>query len=427
MLFLRREFFGCVVYDNGKKQYYFFDQEAFETLLKLKASGTTNHQDKGESGPGVESVVRWLRQHGLMDQLASMHICPSTPADGCLSAPLQVYYDVTYGCPNRCRHCFTSSGARSPDELSLSEAADFIEQMQAAGTYRLSLAGGEPFVREDIFDIISHARLHNIDVSLTTSGLIITDEIARRIEQADLKTLTVSFDGGSVESFEYVRGTGSYGRVVEAIRLLRRRFSGRLAVRMTLVQPNYLEIPQVCQIAVQLGVDVVKVNPARPLGRAAQHKDLVLTPKQFQESVRLGLSLLGRTDVSLVLPSSPNYNPAPSLWHSLSEARFPFLGFGCVGGLTTVNLDPVGTLSPCGFLASYFSGLSVRQHRLVDIWIRGPGFIDRRQLRFVSTCMDRPCYTNCEGGCRARALAATGVPDGPDPYCEFLGTQGLVS
>ncbi len=68
-----------------------------------------------------------------------------------LGIPLSVHIDLTWRCNERCIHCYLDHD--DPDELSLSELRDLLDQMADAGTLFLTLSGGEIFLRKDLFAI----------------------------------------------------------------------------------------------------------------------------------------------------------------------------------------------------------------------------------------------------------------------------------
>lgn len=73
------------------------------------------------------------------------------------NAPVHIDFDMTNACNLACKHCQAASGKRRPDELSIAEIKDAITQMHRSGVIDLTIAGGEPFLRPDLPDILSHA------------------------------------------------------------------------------------------------------------------------------------------------------------------------------------------------------------------------------------------------------------------------------
>ena len=112
-----------------------------------------------------------------------------------LSAPFRVFYDITYKCNLRCKHCFTSSGIQKKDELTIDEKIKLVEQLSKLGVERVSIAGGEPFVSEDLYKFIEKCNEKDIDVSISTNATLFTNEVIDKINKLKIKNITVSFDG----------------------------------------------------------------------------------------------------------------------------------------------------------------------------------------------------------------------------------------
>jgi organic radical activating enzyme len=57
-----------------------------------------------------------------------------------------------------CKHCYRDAGVKAEEELSTEEGLTLIDQIAGAGFKIMIFSGGEPLMREDIFDLVRHAR-----------------------------------------------------------------------------------------------------------------------------------------------------------------------------------------------------------------------------------------------------------------------------
>ena len=85
-------------------------------------------------------------------------------------APLQVVWDVTYGCNLKCKHCYASAGMPIQNELDTAESLDLIDELAEMDVPSLAFSGGEPLVRPDILELTKAAHDRGIYVSLATNG-----------------------------------------------------------------------------------------------------------------------------------------------------------------------------------------------------------------------------------------------------------------
>ena len=110
---------------------------------------------------------------------------------------------VTYRCNFKCQICdFWKAECDKTDELSLEDIRLIGGKLNRLGTLIISLAGGEPLMREDLAQIIKILNRANHFPILITNGWLVDDSRAREIQQAGLQEISVSVDyadpGGSM-------------------------------------------------------------------------------------------------------------------------------------------------------------------------------------------------------------------------------------
>ena len=82
-------------------------------------------------------------------------------------------------------------------ELTKEEAFDLIDQMEECGVQNVDITGGEPFVRQDIWELIDRILSHNMVVNqIYTNGWLLNDSVLNEFERRGLKPeFSISFDG----------------------------------------------------------------------------------------------------------------------------------------------------------------------------------------------------------------------------------------
>src|SRR5216684_8607096 len=91
--------------------------------------------------------------------------------------PLAALFEVTHRCNLGCSHCYLTEGPvgrprPTRDELALDEVRRALDQLAEAGTFFLTLTGGEVFMRRDFLDIVAHARSLHFSVTIFTTGTL---------------------------------------------------------------------------------------------------------------------------------------------------------------------------------------------------------------------------------------------------------------
>jgi len=93
-----------------------------------------------------------------------------------------VVWNCTLRCNLACVHCYTDShGAPAPGELTFGEGKIFIDQIADFGVPVLLFSGGEPLMREDLFDLMEHASSRGLRTVLSTNGTLLDARVAQRL------------------------------------------------------------------------------------------------------------------------------------------------------------------------------------------------------------------------------------------------------
>jgi radical SAM protein with 4Fe4S-binding SPASM domain len=409
----RHEFFGGMIYDKKDKEYLHLDPLASAVLLDPTRRFTQNELqtfDADESD--VDDVLADLRERNA---LGATHFLGNDPVPGMLSAPTRIFFEITYRCPEKCRHCYTDSGAKNEGELSQGEKLSIVDQMVEMGCFRVSIAGGEPLVDRDFFPFVEYALERGVDVSFSTSGTPITKAIASRLAALDIRTINISLDGWDEESYGIVRGRGRFKFMVRGVRLLREYYAGKLAAKCTLMTSNLRNLDRIIAQAHELGFDVVKFNCVREAGRSATSPALIPTQDEYLESIQLLAKVFndGTSPVKMVLPVNPYQRVTDDDPDFVGE-----LGFGCYAGKESFCINPIGEIQACSsFPKGMYVDGNVRDVRLRDAWMHGAGMLTFRGMQGSEDCQTCPSYSGCRGGCYLRSFMATGDPNATDPYC----------
>jgi len=126
--------------------------------------------------------------------------------------PRTVYLHLTKRCNLDCQYCYFDAGQAMADGLSLKEFTRLFGDIVQLGLEKLVFTGGEPLLREDIFDIVSIFRqidaARRTHLCLMSNGLLIDDEVAHGIAR-HLNEVRLSVDGPEAV-IDRLRGRGSF-------------------------------------------------------------------------------------------------------------------------------------------------------------------------------------------------------------------------
>ncbi|MDA1349226.1 MAG: radical SAM protein, partial [Chloroflexi bacterium] len=96
------------------------------------------------------------------------------PAPSAHHRPI-VVWNVTRRCNLLCTHCYTASTDHAAvGELVTDEALAVIDDLAEFGVPVILFSGGEPLVREDIFELMAHANAKGVQAVLSSNGTLLT-------------------------------------------------------------------------------------------------------------------------------------------------------------------------------------------------------------------------------------------------------------
>ena len=97
-----------------------------------------------------------------------------------LDAPTIVGLDITSKCNLHCKHCFQNERV-IPNELTSIEWKKVISDLKNMGVYQIYIMGGEPFIKEDIFEILEYVKNAGMTLSINTNATLISPQMAKKI------------------------------------------------------------------------------------------------------------------------------------------------------------------------------------------------------------------------------------------------------
>ncbi len=295
------------------------------------------------------------------------------------AGPYMAELDITYQCNCRCRMCQRWKDGRT-NELSFAEYQRLAGVLHALGSHQISISGGEPLLREDVFPIIRSFSGLGMSVNLCTNGLLL-EKYEDEICSSGLTCVTVSLDGAAAETHDEMRGMpGSLKQIEKGIqRLLAHSRSSRpiLRVRMTLSNQNANEIRAFYQKWHHV-VDDVLLQPVHHCNDAfytgMDDAELYLDPRVIAEQI---------ADTPLEKDGYMN-----RLIESLKSCgSFPH--HQCYAGVMMARIDPWGNVYPC--LEQHSRVGSIREKDFKTIWNSEVLSQERKRLANHRTCR---CWYN---------------------------------
>jgi heme b synthase len=334
-----------------------------------------------------------------------------------------IAWEVTRSCNLSCLHC-RAAAERGPyeGELTTDECFRFIDEVAAFSKPVLILTGGEPLLREDIFEIASYGTHKGLRTVMAVNGTLLNPEKASAAKRAGIQRVSISLDGATPESHDRFRGVvGAFTGALEGIRFLNEA-GLPFQINTTVTKRNLGEIEDILQLAIQLGAVAHHIFLLVPTGRGKELAGEEVDPNAYERTLEWFFGQDSQVPLQLKATCAPQYyrivhqHGGAKALKGHGEGLHTFTR-GCLGGISFCFLSHQGDVQPCGYL-EIIAG-NIRERPFQEIWEEAEVF---QQLRDVNNLQGK--CGGCEyrmvcGGCRARAYALTGNYLAAEPLCPY--------
>ncbi len=360
-----------------------------------------------------------------------------------MRSPRSLTIEITSRCNLRCRYCyFFNNSAVEYRDLPTADWLRLFDELGALGVMKVTLAGGEPFIRDDLPALIEGVIRNGMRFSFLSNGSLITDEIAAFIAQTKrCDYVQISIDGSCAEVHDSCRGKGSFDGAIRGIRILQRH-GIFVAARTTIHRHNVHDLENIARFLLEeLGLPDFGTNAAGYLGTCCVNADdLLLSIEERQLAMATLMRLTEKYHGRITANAGPLADGR--MWGDMEKARVHckpafskggrLTACGCTSNKLSIRAD--GVIVPCNMLAHVELG-RVNQDSLATVWQESPALNQLRtrhtipltQFEFCAGCSYIPY---CTGNCPGLAYSLTGTVDHPSPDAclrRFLAGGGTLT
>ncbi len=334
----------------------FIDRLRLFTMIALQAKFYKNYKNLG-TWHGKRVANTFAPPVGSRPQLRALKGLLKTHLLG-RTFPVAMTYAVTYRCQMNCVHCSAGSHLRTAvPELSTDEAKRLIDDSLDLGITILAFTGGEPLLRDDIYELVAHVDQRKALPLLFTNGLLLTDENVDRLADAGLYTLFVSIDSADPAEHDRLRGKpGLFENAVLGLERMKSRgvFVGlsSYANRSNTDQGMYKKLHSLAQ---KLGAHNLLLFDAVPTGNILRDTSEMLTAEQREEIYRYSAMIFKKN----IIPPLSSQS-----WQNSVEGNLA--GIGCLAAHIQFYVSAYGDIAPCDFTPLSFG--NIRNEPLGVIW-----------------------------------------------------------
>lgn len=138
-----------------------------------------------------------------------------------IQVPPILIFSITNRCNLRCKGCYAQALRHSStDELDDKKLHDIIDQAHELGMSFMVIAGGEPLVRKELFNIT--AKYPDIIFLVFTNGLLIDDAVIQKLTRQKNVVPVLSLEGHESDTDDR-RGDGVHGQLLKTAQKLKQQ------------------------------------------------------------------------------------------------------------------------------------------------------------------------------------------------------------
>ena len=375
-------------------------------------------------------AIRYGKQSHAMKHRPKAHTVPKSAAE---RRPVTAW-NITRTCNLKCIHCYSDSEEKAYEgELTTDEGKNLITDLKEFGVPALLFSGGEPLVRKDFWELAGHACDIGLRCTLSTNGVLIDEDTARRIKKLGFTYVGISLDGiGEIN--DHFRGKdGAFKKAMKGFKNCVAA-DQRVGLRLTLTRHNYENLHQIFDF-----IEEAKIQRAcfyhlvySGRGRGISGEDL--THEETRHAMDI---ILERTEdfhkrgLHKDILTVDNHVDGPYLYMKLLEKNekkaeevrkmLEWNGGGRYSsGVSFADIDFLGNVHADQFWMHYTFG-NVRDRRFGDIWTDQSDplmkILKNRLDNLKGKCSKCKFLMMCGGSLRVRADLVYNDPCAPDPAC----------
>lgn len=327
-------------------------------------------------------------------------------------------FETTWRCNHACMHCYNVWQPDTPEwpcpyprgELDTATTLRLLDKaLDETRCAHVTLTGGEPLLRPDLFQIVEHLHARGVGINLISNGHLLSEPVVVDLLERGVTTFELPLLGRRREVHDALSASpGAFDAVLAAMARIRYH-GGRFVAVFVATRRNLAELYETIKLAFAFGARGLMLNRFNVGGRGRMYMDELLPTV---DELRRALAVADAAAAEFRFPISCSIAIPPCLINHVDYAHLHF-GF-CAAGTDRAyyTLDPLGNVRPCnhtptvlGNLFEHSFGELVASKRLREFVRAVPPFCRACALR--DTCL---------GGCKAAAEVCYGSLWTEEPF-----------
>ena len=247
--------------------------------------------------------------------------------------------DGVYNCNQKCVHCYAFNETHSnEEELDTDSWFKIIDKLQEERVPQITFTGGEPTLRDDLCELISHAKW--FITRLNTNGILLTESLCRDLYDAELDNVQITFYSSDMDIHNKLVGGNHY---LETLGGIKNAIKAGLDVSVnTPICSLNKDYKSTIEFLSKLGVKYFTCSGLIPTGntKTEESKELVIEKEELLESLDEALEFANANELDIQFTS-------PGILDEEDLAKRGLIVPSCGAGISNMAILPNGIVIPC--------------------------------------------------------------------------------
>ncbi len=279
-----------------------------------------------------------------------------------IAAPKTALFYITNTCNLHCRHCGVSTGRNRVIKnkiLPPSKIANIFKKLHEIGLEKVSLTGGEPFLRNDLLKILLYAKKSNIKIAINTNLTFLPDYFSECIAENLIQEIALSIDGANSLTHDQIRGHGNFEKTllnIEKIHEFSEKYGYGPKLSFTSVPNllNYEDIDGIIELAREKKVQQVQFEKIVYNGNAANNLHQLLLKEDMLLNTYSRILYHAKSAKDISITANGITNIFIEYYNLKFNANIPYTYFSCTSPHSYIYISYDGTLLPCAAMSEQY-------------------------------------------------------------------------
>lgn len=329
-----------------------------------------------------------------------------------IELPQTAVIELTSRCNHMCIFCccpWEYDKNYKNKELSTKEWFQVIDTYARHGVKHITFTGGEPLMRDDLFDILDYAVNLKLSVGLISNGKKIDDEFLEKLSKYDI-LLSISVPG--IKTYKEHTGIDNVEHILGIFKKCK-QLGIQTVANITVTKKNINELYENIALPIVNGASYILLNRFLPGGRGMYNKEFLLSNEQINQMLDIAEEVLTKSGIDGHVGTELPY----CIIKDLSKYKKLKVSTRCAAVKEFFVTDPTGYIKVCNHspericrwneLEKLKDSITWNRYKLGDFT--------------PQMCVNCPHTNKCDGGCREAARVNFGHIDDSDPCFLSMG------